>query len=97
MADRGVIEILQDVPVYIYIANLSVKAASIPEHMIVASATTSLLYSMHSRSDEPETLKKPILDNTTHTNGERVGTNIIIPSTAKEIPHLRRTKPPKMF
>lgn len=42
MAARGVMEILQDVPLYIYIENVSAKTIALLKHMQVASASNAL-------------------------------------------------------
>lgn len=69
------VEMLLRVPFYIFIANLSVKAVSLPRQSIVSSANNALPHLIYVLSDEPNTLDEPRLDSTTHTNGEWVETN----------------------
>lgn len=75
-AARGAMEILRDVPFYIFIAKLSAEAAFLSKHQIVAY--TALTHVVHARSNEPES------NSSTHANKKWVKTNNESPSTRKK-------------
>lgn len=58
------------IPFYIYMANISAKARSLPKHMIVASATNALMYIVHGQIDETGTRVKARVKNMAHADKE---------------------------
>lgn len=86
MSARRVMEIPPTVPFYIYTANMSAKAVSLPKHMIVISASNVLPHVVHARSVVPDTVDELRFGSMTEKNGGWVETNNVIPSTQLESP-----------
>lgn len=96
MATKGVMDILPDVPFYIYIANMSAKAVCQTKCLMVASATNALPHIIHAQSDESDMPDEPKLDNTIHATRAWVRTNNVSLETRMKTPHFRKSEAPKV-
>lgn len=81
---------------YIYMANVSTKAVSLPKHMKVACTTNALPHIIDGLSNESDTMGNPKLDNTTHATEQWVKKYCKV-TNANGNPYLSGTETPTVW